>query len=303
LSDAAKPDAATPDAANAAPPKTILLATDLSCRCDRAFDRAIELSKRWGAALIIAHVIAAADDTGREVPAWYRTPDMAESARWRIRRDLAADLANAEIRVEEGDTVERLLAVAERDACDLIITGVARDAGLGRMLVGTTINHLVRRSSVPVLMVKDRAAGPYQNIAVATDFSETSRRALMATAAFFPTADIVLLHGYDLPYGSLQDKYNVSKRMREMEDELGAEFLASTPIDSALRTRIGLLIEQGNPERLIWEYVRNKGADLTVIGSHGRGALFDILIGSMTKRLLESAAGDLLVVVDPVVEE
>jgi nucleotide-binding universal stress UspA family protein len=228
---------------------------------------------------------------------------MAESVRWRIRRDLAGHLANVEIRVEEGDPAERLLAVAERDACDLIVTGVARDAGLGRMLVGTTINQLVRRSSVPVLVVKDRAAGPYQNIAVATDFSDTSRRALVTTAAYFPTADIVMLHGYDLPYGSLQDKYNVSKRMEEMEDEMGAEFLASTPIDSTLRKRIRFLIEQGNPERLIWEYVRNKGADLTVIGSHGRGALFDILVGSMTKRLLESAAGDLLIVVDPVVQE
>jgi nucleotide-binding universal stress UspA family protein len=296
-------DAAKPDAANAGPPKTILLATDLSCRCDRALDRAIELCDRWGATLVIAYVMAPAEAVGRDVPAWHRAPDMAESVRWRIRRDLAGDLANVEIRVEEGDPAERLLAVAERDACDLIVTGVARDAGLGRMLVGTTINQLVRRSSVPVLVVKDRAAGPYQNIAVATDFSDTSRRALVTTAAYFPTADIVMLHGYDLPYGSLQDKYNVSKRMREMEDELGAEFLASTPIDSALRTRIGLLIEQGNPERLIWEYVRNKGADLTVIGSHGRGALFDILIGSMTKRLLESAAGDLLVVVDPVAEE
>ncbi|MBN9506045.1 MAG: universal stress protein [Altererythrobacter sp.] len=295
------------DAANAGAPKTVLLATDLSCRCDRALDRAIRLSERWDARLVVAHVLAPAperpDPVGRDVPAWYRTPDRVESARWRIGRDLGSELAHAEVRVEEGDPAERLLAIAEQEACDLIVTGVAREAGLGRMLIGTTINQLVRRSSVPVLVVKDRAASPYHHIAVATNFSDASRHALETTAAFFPTADIVLLHGYDLPYGGLHDKTDVSRRMREMEDEQGADFLASVPIDDALRKRIRVLIEQGNPERLIWEYVSNKGADLTVIGSHGRGALFDILIGSMTKRLLESAAGDLLVVIQPPAEE
>src|SRR5690606_35135457 len=118
-----------------------------------------------------------------------------------------------------------------------------------------------------------------------------------------PLSDIVLLHGYDFPSGGFQDKNDLRERLREMEAELGAEFLAATPIESALRKRIRLLIERGNPERLIWEYVRGKNVDLTVIGSRSRGALFDFLIGSMTKRLLESAAGDLLIVIDPKAQE
>lgn len=286
------------------PPRRILLATDLSCRCDRALDRAVELSHRWGARLIIAHVMApdrAARLAGalRDAPAWHRAPDAVERMRWRIRRDLADDRADVEICVEEGDPAERLLAVAREKHCDLIVTGIARNEMLGRIFVGTTINQLVRQAPAPVLVVKDRASRAYQKIAVATDFSDSSRHALAMTVGCFPKADIVLLHGYDFPFAGFRDKEEFRERRSAMEAEFGAEFLAATPIEEAQRKRIRLLIERGNPERLIWEYVRHQEVDLTVIGSHGRGALFDMVIGSMTKRLLESAAGDLLIVVDP----
>src|SRR6218665_3256022 len=43
-------------------PRNILLATDLSQRCDRAHDRAIELARRWGARLTVVHVLEPARD-------------------------------------------------------------------------------------------------------------------------------------------------------------------------------------------------------------------------------------------------
>lgn len=283
-------------------PGRILLATDLSCRCDRAFDRAVELAGRWDARLFITHVLPPPDlvsDQDRNRPAWRRDADPLETMRRRIARELAGEIANVEIRVEEGEPVERLLEVADREGCDLIVTGIARDEPFGRMFLGTTVNQLVRRSSVPILVVKDRANGPYRKIAVATDFSESSRRALVTAVGYFAGAEFVLLHGHDIPFGSLQEKEESPGTLRAMEEKCRAEFLADTPIGDALLERIPLLIEQGAPERLIWDYVREEEVDLTVVGSHGHGAVYDILIGSMTKELLESAAGDMLVVIDP----
>ncbi|MFN5481402.1 MAG: universal stress protein, partial [Brevundimonas sp.] len=48
-------DARTPPAT----PRTLLLATDLSSRCDRALDRAASLAARWDARLIVVNVIEA----------------------------------------------------------------------------------------------------------------------------------------------------------------------------------------------------------------------------------------------------
>ena len=38
-------------------PRSLLLATDLSCRCDRALDRAVMLASAWGARLQVLHVL------------------------------------------------------------------------------------------------------------------------------------------------------------------------------------------------------------------------------------------------------
>ncbi|MGE4048921.1 MAG: universal stress protein, partial [Acetobacteraceae bacterium] len=41
------------------PPERILLATDLSCRCDRAQDRAVWLAEQWDSRLTLLHVLEA----------------------------------------------------------------------------------------------------------------------------------------------------------------------------------------------------------------------------------------------------
>ena len=38
-------------------PRRVMLATDLTPACDRAFDRAVQLAQEWDAELIICHVI------------------------------------------------------------------------------------------------------------------------------------------------------------------------------------------------------------------------------------------------------
>ena len=43
------------------PPKKILLATDLSARCDRALDRANQLVADWQAELVVLHVLDPAE--------------------------------------------------------------------------------------------------------------------------------------------------------------------------------------------------------------------------------------------------
>ncbi len=219
--------------------------------------------------------------------------------RRRIRRDLGGDVANVDVRIAEGDPAEQLITLAKQEKCDLIVTGIARNEPLGRLFIGSTVNKLIRKAKAPVLVVTNRGTHAYQKICVATDFSESSRAALVTAASLFPESEIVLIHGDNVPFGGIQNIRDIPDHVRTMERMYGATFLDSTPIPKALRQRIRLHIEQGDPERLVWDYVRDQEVDLTVIGSHGKGAVFDILIGSTTKLLLESIAGDMLIVIDP----
>lgn len=76
-------------------------------------------------------------------------------------------------------------------------------------------------------------------------------------------------------------------------------FLASTFMSEDDRMRLVQLIEPGSPQHLIREYVQLHDADLVVLGTRGRGAIREALLGSTTKSILSTLPCDALVVRGP----
>lgn len=286
------------------PPARILLATDLSSRCDRALDRSVQLAGQWGAELLVVHAVEPEDALsdprqGRDLPSWRRPPDPERLARDLLHADLA-DLPGAiDFHVAAGRPVDVVLDAAARTGAGLIVTGVARDEPLGRMLLGDTVSRLKRKSPVPLLIARSRARARYRSITVATDFSPSSRHALEAATRFFPEADFLLFNAYDPPFSGYFTTDESRKALHRMEEEAADRFLAESDLPAGARTRIRRLIEYGTPEALLRDYVRDHAVDLTVVGSHGGGALYDILIGSTARGIVDAVPGDVLIVRDP----
>jgi nucleotide-binding universal stress UspA family protein len=281
-------------------PCRILLATDLTCRCDRALDRAVQLSQELNAELVAAYV-ADPHNTARyhldsSRRSWRKIPDPLERKRWQLERYLGAVPANARGIVVEGDAAEKLVEIAEREKCDLIVTGTGNGRTFNSVLLGSTINRVLRAVAIPILAVHDRPAGAYRNIAVASDFSDASFQALEKAAALFPQGDFTLFHAYDLPFGGFIMDRDIANEMRSIEKDVTAAFLKDGRIPSTLRGKLIIEIGHGSPDALLGDFVEDKGMELTVIGSHGRGAAFDALIGSTAKRLVDTLEGDLLIV-------
>jgi nucleotide-binding universal stress UspA family protein len=275
----------------------------LSCRCDRALDRAAGLAKQWQAKLLVVHVLDPREGFIQQrhlddLPSWRRPPDRKLLAEARVRRDLPDDFGPVTVRVEEGDPAAKIDEIARTEACDLIITGVARDETLGRSFLGTTVDRLVRRTPVPILIVKSRMK-PYREIVVATDFSESSRHALNAAATFFPHAALTLLHAFEVPFAGFLDKGDMRDQLGVLEQEAGDRFAAASALTEDQRRTLRVLVEYGPPERMIRAYMQEKGVDLVALGTHGRSAVFDVLIGSTAKRILEAAPADALLVREP----
>jgi nucleotide-binding universal stress UspA family protein len=284
-------------------PKKILLATDLSSRCDRALDRAAHLAKLWNAQLLVLHVLEPARDMLeseriRDLPSWRRSPDRVRVARQQIERDLLHDHPTVEVRVAEGEPAATIDAIARTEACDLIVTGVARDETFGRYLLGATVDRLVRRTPVPILIVKRRLK-PYGEIVVATDFSEPSRHALNAAARFFPRCPLTLFHAFEIPFAGFLDKVGFREQFESVEKEASQRFLDGSDLPEELRRGVKVLVEYGPPDAMIQSYIQDRNVGLTALGTHGRSAVFDILIGSTAKRILDAAPSDVLLIRDP----
>jgi nucleotide-binding universal stress UspA family protein len=283
-------------------PQKILLATDLSGRCDRALDRAALLALEWKARLVVVHALEpdylAAFGAERDVPSWRRdSARRATVAERQIREDLLGREVPFEAIVEEGDPTETILKATRDRRCDFIVTGTARSETFGRFILGTTVERVVRKAPVPVLVVKRRAREPYGNIMVASDFSESSRQALECATALFPKAAMALVHSY----GRIA-AFAETKEARDAEHRLAADncsrFLAESELPRESRDRLKILIESAPIESVLKAYAYDKGLNLLVIGSRGRSAVADLLFGSTAAKLLSSAPCDVLVVRD-----
>lgn len=278
-------------------PETILLATDLSCRCDRALDRAVLLAAQWNARLIVLHVVQYAAPVSN-LPSWRQPPSQLEMAETRLHRDLPnVEGVTIEIMVERGDPASIILDVSARLNCELIITGVARDEPLGRMALGTTVEALARKSEIPVLIVKVRPRNAYENVVVATDFSESSRAALVATLQLLPEAQLRLLHTFEVPYENLSDdKMPAREAMAEAAFEESRRFLVATPEVTASNRHIEIHCEAGEITRFLQDLVQDCEVDLIVLGNEGRSEIAERLLGGTAHRIMTRIFGDILLV-------
>lgn len=287
-------------------PRSILLATDLSGRCDRALDRAVLLARRWNARLVAMTVIepdATVPQPGSrlETPGWYVEQNPLQVATRRLARDAGTEDVNAAVRVEQGHAGRNLLRVAEEEGCSLVVTGVARHEAFGRMVLGSTVDWLVRHSQLPVLVVRERARSAYRSLVAASDWSPSSKHALESTTGVFPESAVSILHGFDVPFLGMLESSRDSAIGQTREQALadGRAFMNELTMPVGAGDLPRLVVEHGDPARLLRLYAQQYDIDLAVVGTHGRSALFDVVIGSVAKRILEQAPIDVLIVRDP----
>jgi len=278
-------------------PHHLLLATDLSARCDRALDRAAQLAGEWQAELVALNVLDASA-TPDQALAW--AGGASDEALLRVaRQQLAGDLAAANVTatlrlVRSRDVSGAIRQTAAATRSGLVVTAVANDETLGRLFLGSTVESLARSMPQPLLVVRNRPRGPYRRIVVATDCSEPSRHALLVAARFFPGRELTLYHAHEPGLAGLAGTLPQPASPAGIEATECAAFLASTPLPEG--TVVHTVIERGPIESSLSRHVREQGVDLVVMGSHGRSSLMSILLGSTAAKLLDWLPCDTLLV-------
>lgn len=286
----------------AAPPRKILLATDLGARSDRAQDRAVSLMRRYDAELIVLHVIEKSNEAAgiRRIPFFpYRKPSerRIQRARRRLIDYLGDAASHVRVRIEEGVPHERILRVAWEEGCDLIVSGVARNEVLGRFTIGKTVNRLLRKFDGHMLVVTERVRSPYRGIVVLADLSEASKRALEITASYFPAQPLILLYAFAASRSSVVDDMDAHReQMRQAALRDLSDFMNTATLTAEQRDHINVLVEFGAESRLLSELVEASDVELVVVGSRKHGIFLEALLGARTKRIISSLPCDALIV-------
>ncbi len=137
-----------------------------------------------------------------------------------------------------------------------------------------------------------------KRILVPVDFSECSRKGLQYALAFARQfqAEVSLLHvvpdviaepRFSVPAPDLQHAL-----LEEGRRELDEEIQAHAPQASGLKP----LVRKGVPFQEIVQAAEELGADLIVVGTHGRTGLKHVLLGSTAERVVRHASCPVLVV-------
>jgi nucleotide-binding universal stress UspA family protein len=140
-------------------------------------------------------------------------------------------------------------------------------------------------------------------ILVPTDFSECSEAAVKygrALAAAFG-ASLHLLHvvqdpytqpwaaeAFPAPLGDVLEQWQAQARRRLVE-----------LVPEAERSNTMIAVQVGSPFFEILRYAQEQRMDLIVIGTHGRGPLGHMLLGSVAERVVRKAPCPVLTVRDP----
>ena len=193
-----------------------------------------------------------------------------------------------------------LVRYAQYMNAGLVVMG-AHGAGFIRdLFVGSTVDKVLRKLTPPLLIVKREPLIPYQRILVPVDFSESSRQGIEMAMSVAPHANITALHAFEVPLEAKLRLYQVydeairayrarvkAQRTRKML-QLVSEF---KPLDGSLSQ----LIELGSAQAVIREKAEILESDLIVMGRRGQSAGEDMVLGSVTRRVIQEATCDVLI--------
>ncbi len=137
------------------PIRTVLHPTDFSDYSDYTFRLACSLARDYGARLIVLHVAEPPMAFVGEGMAMLPPEVDLEALREQLQQFRPGDpKVPVQHCLVQGGAAAEILRVAEQTKCELIVMGTHGRTGLGRLLMGSVAEQVVRKASCPVLTVK-----------------------------------------------------------------------------------------------------------------------------------------------------
>lgn len=288
------------------PLKHLLAATDLSAPARHAAERAAWVARDTGATLDLVHVVPLSPLQHLRrlaVPLPPELPQQLLDEADAALQALAAALqqqhgVGAGMHVAAGPLLDEIGRVVAASSASLVVLGARGSSFIRHLLLGSTAERLVSKTTRPMLIVKRSPDTSYRNVLVPVDFSAASLPALQCARAVAPNARLVVLHAYDAPFeGKL--------RQAGVDDKALKHYVLAAAQDARQRMRelchqaglpqVQTLVLHGNALSHIFEQEQEQDCDLIVVGKHGENRVEELLLGSTTRRVLAESACDVLV--------
>jgi nucleotide-binding universal stress UspA family protein len=253
--------------------KNILYATDFSPMAEAAAPYAAEFALRYGSKVFAVHV-RTPQVTGLVPPeSWQVVREAAERQATEQAEHLKSLFRGVEneVTVIEGGIWNELETIIKGKNIDLIVLGTRGRQGLGKFLLGSVAETILRRAQCPVLVVgphvaleAGKAIG-MAGILYATSFSESSGA---AAAYAISLADENQAH-LDVLHVIEKQKAGDLVHPHELVDATLNRLRKTVTPEAALWCTPEFLVEQGEPAEQILSVAKRRHADMIVLGVKG----------------------------------
>jgi nucleotide-binding universal stress UspA family protein len=145
--------------------KNIVHATDFSPAAHAALHVACALARDYGAPLTVVHVRPVAETITGEFGTLPMEPrESVEALRKRMREIVPAEFKDVEFEVRDGDAATEIVASLKTRPNAVLVLGTHGRSALGRLLLGSVAETILRDAPCPVLTVRAPmpAAAPRQ---------------------------------------------------------------------------------------------------------------------------------------------
>lgn len=204
--------------------------------------------------------------------------------------------------IAEGSPIDMLLDMAQD--VTMIVMGSRGLGGLSGMVMGSVSAAVVSHATCPVVVVREDnqldEATKYGPVVIGVDGSDVSAK---ATEIAFAEADargaeLVAVHTWmDMQVQASLAGLAAAQQQWEVVEQEQIDMLTERLAPMMERypdVEVRKVITRDRPVRALVE--SSEGAQLLVVGSHGRGGFKGMLLGSTSRALLQSAPCPMMVV-------
>lgn len=277
-------------------PHRILAATDLGPAGDAAIRVAHERAAEVGGRLAVCHV--AVDVPDEPALAARRLAEVEDELRRTLAREIG-DGVEVEVFVLAGDPARQIDDLAERWNAELVVIGRPDNPSgvLARLFRPKLVDKVVRYAPCAVLVTR-RSSGSGR-VVVGTDFADPSMPVLQAAAAEQRRTGAVVhaIHcvppAATLPIGDPAAGVVPPTGWEEIEQAMLAR-IEQAAAEVGLSAQTAIVRDTAAAGLL--HAAEELTADLLIVGTHGRGGLARLALGSVAQHVVNDAPCSVMVV-------
>lgn len=292
--------------------KDIMIPVDGSHFSELALPLAIRIAKRSNARLHIVRVHVTSVVTAESVITGNYDELVRDWERDALRvaqERTAAAAVNATAELLDGPIVDALQRYMQAAQIDLVVMTTHGRSGIKRAVMGSVAEQCVRKTEVPILLLRPRAEDDAEvpthfdditRILVPLDGSEESEAVLphAIELAILADAEIILTRAAIAPFDiavtiGTEALKDYTGRMRVQAEEYLARVMRTLP--AGVKVSYSTLTADRAPDAILAS-AEQGNADLIAMATHGRSGWARIAVGSVAETVLHRATTPILLI-------